>query len=272
MLKKLNIVHTMTILVLPILLALINPNWIFNVNMVDDYVYLGYQMDLPKYLGWNPSNDGHVIERWSAILPGYIVRELFSPLTANFILHLGVYYLAIFSVYGILNRLLNVKVAIIIALLFGQYPLIMRATGWDYPDGYALGYFALTILFLIYSVGSKRRPFYLIGAGGAFMLMITAHFFNLFYFPALLIFYLLITRWRDWRYTLVAPVVYGGLGAFIVYVLLATLHYGITGNILFAGSIRLSLTLTPWLRHFLVYNFSKIDSHWHFLLLTVAII
>ncbi|MDX2078854.1 MAG: glycosyltransferase family 39 protein [bacterium] len=271
MLKKLNVGHLVVIIALPIVLALINPNWIFNANIVDDYAYLGYQLDYPKYIGWSPSSESYAIERLSVIFPGYVVRQVFSPLVANFVVHLGVYYLAIFSVYGILNRLFNAKVALITALLFGQYPLILRSVGWDYADGYAMAYFTLTIFFLTQGVGVSRRNLYLMGAGGAFILMLNAHFFNVFYFPAILVYYLLIHRWRSVVDTLITPVVFGGLGALIAFAPLALIYYGATGNILFTSSLGTSTDLR-YFYYFLLGNFSKIHPHWHFIFVIPAII
>lgn len=272
MLKKLNVAHIALILALPIVLALINPNWIFNVHMVDDYIYLGYQLDFPKYVGWSPSSDVYFIERISVILPGYIIRDLFSPLASNFILHLSVYYGAIFAVYGIVNRLFNRKVALITALFFGQYPIILRATGWDYPDGYALAYFSLTIFFLTQSVGSRWRNVYLIAAGGAFILMINAHFFNVFYFPAIALYYLLINRWRNITHTFIAPVFWGGLGAGVVYGVLALIYYQATGRILFTNSINTADTNGRWLFFFLQFNFRRVNPHWHLFLIIVPML
>lgn len=272
MLKKLNIVHIMMILALPIVLALINPNWIFNVNMADDYIYLGYQLNFPKYVGWLPSSDVYFIERMSIILPGYFIRNIFSPLASNFILHLGVYYGIVFSVYGILNRLFNAKVALIVVLFLGQYPIIMRAAGWDYPDGYALAYFSLTLFFLTQSVGSRWRNLYLIASGGAFILMINAHFFNIFYFPAILLYYLLINRWRDILHTLFAPIFFGGLGALGVYGILALIYYNATGRILFVNSINTADTNGRWLLFFLQFNFRRINPHWHLFLIVVPML
>lgn len=270
-LKKLNYWHIALIILLPIMLALINPNWIFNVNMADDYDYLGYQLYFPKFTDWYPSADVYLIERMTVILPGYVIRQIVSPVLANFMIHLGVYYAVMFSAYGILNLLYNAKVAIIITLLMGQYPLIMRATGWDYPDGYALAYFALTIFFLSQAVGSKRRPFYLACAGGAFLFMLNAHFFNIFYFPAIVVYYLLIHRWQNTRQTLISPVLFGGVGVVIAYLILAIIYYALTNRILFTNTLTVSDS-SDWLKSFLRFNFLKTDASWHFMLLTVTLI
>ncbi|MCU0481203.1 MAG: hypothetical protein MUE54_08320, partial [Anaerolineae bacterium] len=185
MIRKLNWVHIGLVVTLPIILALINPNWIFNPSMADDYIYLGYQLGFPKYIGWHPSETHYFIERISWILPGYVIRQIFSPLLANFIVHLGIYYLATFSVYGVLNKLFHSRIALIIAILFGQFPMVLRSTGWDYLDGYGMALLMLSIFFLTYVPHSPRRPYYLIGAGAVYLLMLGTNLFNIFYAPAL---------------------------------------------------------------------------------------
>ncbi|HRF95700.1 MAG TPA: hypothetical protein PLZ51_10915, partial [Aggregatilineales bacterium] len=86
--------HLILMFCLPIVLALINPNWIFNPHITDDYIYLGYQMEMPRYTDWFPAANRYFGERVSWIAPTYPIRQLFSPMLANFIIHLGVYYVA----------------------------------------------------------------------------------------------------------------------------------------------------------------------------------
>lgn len=265
MLKKLNIVHIMMILALPIVLALINPNWIFNVNIADDYIYLGYQLDFPKYTNWSPATDMYFIERISWILPTYLIRQVTSPLLANFIIHLAVYYLSAFSVYGILNRLHNNRVAIIITVLFGQYPLILRSTGWDYPDGFAMALFALTIYFLTQAVGSKRNALYLIGAGAAFAVMFNSNPFNVAYAPALGLYYLLLS---DWRKQIIINIlktgIFTALGAGIATGILILIYYALTQSFVYENTIRIGRTdiASRFAYFFRSTHVKNIYAHW----------
>ncbi|MCL4253231.1 MAG: hypothetical protein KJ043_05575, partial [Anaerolineae bacterium] len=270
--KKLNGVHIGLIVALPIILTLINPNWIFNLNMTDDYIYLGYQMALPKYVGWFPSDVHYFIERLSIILPGYVVRQIFSPLTPNFILHLGVYYVACFSVYGILNKLFHQRIAIIITVLFGQFSIVMRATGWDYPDGFAMAYFAMTILFLTYATQSKYRPIYLFGAGATYLLMITAHFFGLFYAPALFFYLLFLEKLYRTPIKFIKTGLYVLAGAFAIYLIQALFYYQLTGKILFSNSFSSAQTNAEVLYYFLIDYFKDVIPYWHIFLGFVAVL
>ncbi|HRF96127.1 MAG TPA: hypothetical protein PLZ51_13070, partial [Aggregatilineales bacterium] len=68
-------------------------------------------------------------------IPSAIIHHLLPAVIANFTVHLLVYWVAIFAIYGIIQRLINDRVALFIALLLGNYPPFMRAVGWDYVDG-----------------------------------------------------------------------------------------------------------------------------------------
>ncbi|MDX2077827.1 MAG: glycosyltransferase family 39 protein [bacterium] len=235
--NKINWMHLLLIGSLPIILALINPNWIFNVGIADDYIYLGYQLNFPKYVGWFPSSEHYFIERFSWIFPAYGVRQLFSPLIGNFVVHLGVYYLAIFSVYGTLNRLFNARVALLTALLMGQCSLFLRATGWDYVDGYTLALFALCVCLLTYASQSPRYRWYLCGAGISALFMVNVQVFSLFYTPALAIYYLIINHYGARRH-IIHPILWGGIGVVLALVVLSVAYYRLTGRgFIFANTL-----------------------------------
>jgi len=275
MFKKLNYWHLALIVMLPIVLALINPNWIFNAGIADDYIYLGYQLDFLKYVDWSPSIDMYFIERFSLNLPAYFIRQLFSPLASNFIIHLSVYYLAVFSVYGILNRLTNARIALIITLLFGQYPLILRSTGWDYLDGYVMAMCALTIFLLTQSVGSKRAPLYMIGSGVAFALMFNGNSFNAVYAPALALYYLFLSDWRVYMIRrLIMTGIYTAIGAGIMTGILMGVYYALTQNILYENSFRISrLPVAYQFSYYFSTNYSKyVHPHWIFLFVATAFV
>ncbi|MDX2078852.1 MAG: hypothetical protein SFZ02_20630 [bacterium] len=279
MLRRLTLWHITVLLALPILLALINPNWLFNLSfshdfiiMVDDYIYTGYQMALPQYVGWYPSDTMYFIERISWILPGYIVRQIASPLVAQLIIHFVLYYMAIFSVYGILNKLANRRVALIIAVLFGQYPLIMRSLGWNYVDGYAMTCMAVCILLLTYAGESRWRPVYLVGAGGALMLMVIANTFNGFYVLAIALYFLALDKTYQKPLRLILTGIYALVGVGLVYGGLALFYYDLTGNILLTNTLKTSQQFSLGANYFLSYHYSGIPAYWHVFLLIVAIL
>ena len=272
--QKLNFGHIALLVVFPIILAFINPNWIFNNYIIDDYINLGYQMKLPAYVGWYPSDSHYFIERISWLLPTYYVRQLFSPLVANFVIHLSVYYLAIFSVYGILNRLFNQRIALITCLMMGQFSLFLRAVGWDYVDGYSLALLSLCAMLVTYAATAKTPRWYLIGAGAVASIMGVAQLFNIFYFPALGIYYLMLNH-REKRHHIGAAFLFGGAGAGVLFAIQTFIYYQLTGKwFLWQNSLTVSgegLSSNGW-REVIQSHHSFSLSSWHILYLLTLVI
>lgn len=272
--RKLNLWHCCILLGFPILLILINPNWIFNTFIIDDYIYLGYQIDLPRYVGWNPSDVYYFIDRISWFAPTYAIRQVLSPLLANFVIHLAVYYLATFSIYGILNRLFHARVALITCVLMGQFSLFLRAVGWDYVDGYSLALLSLSACLLTYAATSPRLRWYGIGAGTIGCVMVVAQLFNLFYLPALGIYYLMLNH-RSARHHVLNILLWGGIGFISVFIIQTLYYYNLTGRwFIWGNSIAASrdgLSGDDW-KNLIIKVYGATISSWHILYLMVAII
>ncbi|HRF94141.1 MAG TPA: glycosyltransferase family 39 protein, partial [Aggregatilineales bacterium] len=263
--QKLNFWHILILCAFPIVLALINPNWIFNTYIVDDFIYLGYQIDLPKYIDWYPSNGYYFIDRISWLVPTYYIRQIVPPLIANFAIHLGVYYLAIFSIYGIMNRLFHKRVALIVCLLIGQFSLFLRAVGWDYVDGYSLALLSLCALLLTYAATSARARWYLMGAGAVASILSVAQFFNILYLPALGIYYVLMNH-RHQRYHVVKGIFFAGLAFAVIFGIQTLYYYQLTGRwFIWQNTLRLAqagLADDNW-KNLLIAAYKTSISSWH---------
>lgn len=166
------------LILLPILQVIINSNWIFTPRseFPDSWFYYSYFHYFYDYAPNFPSNIHYFVERLSWNIPGYILYHLFSPLVANYILHLAAYFIAILSLYGILSLLFNRRTALITALLMGSYPWFLRAVGWDYVDGIGIAYFLFTLFLITLGVKQKERwGWSLFGAGIAFALLLISN-------------------------------------------------------------------------------------------------
>ncbi|MDX2075547.1 MAG: glycosyltransferase family 39 protein [bacterium] len=263
--QKLTFGHILILCAFPIVLALINPNWIFNTYIVDDYIYLGYQIDLPNYINWYPSNGYYFIDRISWLVPTYYIHQFFPHIIANFIVHLSVYYLAVFSIYGILNRLFHNRVALITCLLIGQFSLFLRAVGWDYVDGYSLALLSLCALLLTYAATSARARWYLMGAGAVASILSVAQFFNILYLPALGIYYLLLNH-RQQRYHVVKGIFFAGMAFVVIFGIQTLYYYQLTGRwFIWQNTLRLAqagLADDNW-KNLLIAAYKTSISSWH---------
>src|SRR5437899_1663165 len=133
--------HVVVLLSIPALVLLRQTNAIFNdaksidsSNFVDSWLYLGFFrnfVDFKRYL----FTDTYYASRMSWILPGWLVNQIFSPEIANYVIHLGVFYLFVFSLYFAISRLAHSRAAVLAALAGGFYPYLWRAVGSDYVDG-----------------------------------------------------------------------------------------------------------------------------------------
>src|SRR5882724_9800413 len=87
------------LLSLPIILLLINNNWIFNPpsDFPDSWFYLTNFRHFFDFAPNYPSNIHYFIERLTWNLLGYSFYHVFTPIIANYLLHLLVCFTAILS-------------------------------------------------------------------------------------------------------------------------------------------------------------------------------
>src|SRR5207248_5309215 len=169
------------LLVLPWLLLLADPRWVYGSLYRDAWVYFGFFQDLPGHLRAFP--DYYGCSRLSVTLPGWLVYRLLPPVAANLALHLAVYYAAVFAVYGVFARVAGRRVGLHVAVLLGGHPFFLKAAGWDYIDGFVIAYFLLAQALLTRAADSERWRSWAFAAGVAAGAMVVA---NVAFAPLLL--------------------------------------------------------------------------------------
>jgi hypothetical protein len=241
-----NAIDIIILLLTPAFLCLAVPDWIFARPhpIYDSYVYLGYFR-----------NFGHQVTftywgtRLPFIIPGYICYKISPPLIANYVLHLGFYYVALFSLYFILRIAVNKRAALLTAALMGFYPYFMATMGWDYVDGAGIAYFLLTLLLLTMAaksphiaqtprqkqrsntVLSKKCGILLFLAGMSFAALIYTQTFLLIMTPSLVLYYLIM---RPQPLSLLLKSVFiAGSGVIMVTILFGIVNVAIGGSFLF---------------------------------------
>jgi len=219
------------LLLLPLLLLLINQIWIFNPNgTIDPWVYFGHFIRLKQYLIAFP--DAYYGSRLSWILPGYLAYFLFSPLVANYVLHLGFYYLAILSLYFILKPSVGRRAAFLTSASMGSYAFFLLAIGWDYVDGAGITYFLLTVLMLSWAARKESWTIWMVLSGVFFGALIYTNIIWLLFAPSLLIYYVLTNRPHRRRKTLIKIAAFVG-GVLAITLVLGSINYAIGGKFFF---------------------------------------
>jgi hypothetical protein len=222
-LKDYNLV---IIFILPLLLLLLNDNWIFNHTPVDPLLYLGYILDYPQYV--KTFGETYYVSRLAHILPGYFIHKIFPPLAANYIFHLLYFYLSVISLYLIIKYTINPRVALLVSILMAYYTSFLLSVGSDYPDGTAIAYCLLSILFITRSAVSSREKLMLFLGGIFFAAMIHSNFFTINLTPAFILYYCFTQK------NITGSIFYG-IDSFIIGAASITIMMGLI-NYLFGGA------------------------------------
>jgi hypothetical protein len=228
-----NGLYVVAVLLLPLLVLWHRDNVLYSPPLrTDPWFYLGYFKDLVDFKrDLFPSFHGG--SRYSWILPGYLVHSLFSPVTANFILHLAVHSIAVLSLFSILRVTAGVRAAFLTAMVFSLHPWLWAATGWDYIDGPGVAYCLLALALLTRSARQPVRRGSLLWAGVALAGMLYSNLSWITIAPLLPLYYIAMV-WA-WHRTpmirsLAAVCLWSGAGFGIVTVAFSGVNYLLDGS------------------------------------------
>jgi 4-amino-4-deoxy-L-arabinose transferase-like glycosyltransferase len=233
------------IVVLPWIFICLGVNWVLDYvvghEFLDPWFYFGFFLDLTARLKVFPAT--YYGSRLSWILPGYVVYRLFPTVIAPYVLHLGVYYSAVLSLYFTLKYTVSQRVALLSAVLMGGYGFFLWAVGWDYIDGAGLTYFLLTTLALSYAAREERSWIWLNVSGTLYGAMIYSQLFLVVVTPALLFYYFAAKR-EQRRHSLALSLLLFASGFIGISILLGLFNYKLDGEFLFyMPSVRAAMGL-----------------------------
>ena len=227
-------VYFLALALLYILFA--SSNWIFTTpDSIDPWVYHGYFRNLAEYkVLFFPGT--YYGSRLSWILPGYIAYSVLPPLAANYALHVGLWYAAIFALYCTLRITAGRQVALIASLLLGSFVYFLRPLGSDYVDGPANVYFFLCLAFLTAAACSGHNRLFLALGGAFYAAVVYTNLFTITFAPVIAVYFLLLSRRSERGFTIRGAArslawVVSGVAA--LSVLLGFANYLIEGKLLF---------------------------------------
>jgi hypothetical protein len=263
------------ILALPMLLAALNSNWIFSpvTNFLPDaWFYTAYFRYFDSYASAFPSNTYYFVERITWNVPGYFVYKTLSPLYANYVIHLTVCYIALFSLYGVLTLLFNRRTAILSTLLMGGYSWFLRAAGWDYVDGIGIALMLLLIYVLTLSISSQYWKLLLFFAGIIHATLLVTNLFWIGLTPGWLIYYLFMSRpiakEKAWKF--IDNFILGNLA---ITAFVALYYFSLTGNYFLQNSISFSVQIAhnKVFSNLILDLYGHMPPYWHVLSVLIAI-
>ena len=191
--------HVATILATPFLLLAVNPNlFITSSNgWIDPWLYTGFHLSLPEHLlRWGST---YYATRLAWLLPGFGLHQLFSPLLANYVLHISFFYVLLFSVYFLVTSGINRTVAFVVTLLVALNPETVAAMSWDYVDGAVITYFAVSLLCFEKAASGAHRWLWAAAAGAGLACLAASNLVAITLWPVCGLFLLLrvgVVRWR----------------------------------------------------------------------------
>jgi len=235
--------NILILLILPVLILLINNRWIYNPIILDTWIYFGYYQNYPQHLQIFPGT--YYGTRLAYILPGYLFYKLFPPLTANYILHLGYYYISIISLYLILKYTMGKRTALFTSILMAFYVHFMCSAGMDYSDGPSIMYCLLALLFLTRAIKFAEWEVSLCLSGMFFALIVHSNLFGIIYTPVFAFYYIFALKKRD-KIIILQSLKFFMIGALGITFFLCIINYIAGGEFLFfLPSITFAISFAP---------------------------
>ena len=161
-------------------------------GFIDPWVYTGFFLSFPRFL--HDYAGTYYVTRLPWILPGFVAHALLPPLAANYVLHLGLFYLLLLGLYRFISHGAGRALALLVVLLSAWEPMMLSSVSWDYVDGAGLVYLVWTFAFVESSITSKRSGIWLIAAGASVAMAAGTNLSLLAFWPIAVLFYLVRCR------------------------------------------------------------------------------
>jgi hypothetical protein len=203
--RRTMVLHAVVIAATPWLQLAVNPNLFVTPGgnrYIDPWLYTGFFLSLPEHLHRFPGT--YYGSRLSWLAPGFLAHQAFSPLVANYVLHLTFFYALLAATYGLIAAAGHRRAAMFVTMAMAWNPVILAALSWDYIDG--AGIVFITAALLCFEKSIHRDGLWwgwALAAGVVMMCMASSNLFLVVMWPLFGLFVLLragFSRWRDIAY------------------------------------------------------------------------
>lgn len=241
----------MILLLLPWLLVMSNDIWMFDLHLyIDPWLYLGFFIRLKQYLT-SAGAETYYATRLPLLLPGHAIFNLFPPLIAQYVLHIGFYYAAIFSLYTLLKNLLSQRVALLASVMMGCYAWFLWAISSNYPESSGIAYYSLTLLMVGLAALTSRWQLFTVLSGVFCALTIFSNLTWISLTPPLLFLYLWLNHFHR-KHAIAPSLGFAFLGIIGMTAILSLINFSLNQKWLFflpslnATSQLLFVLKSPW--------------------------
>ncbi|MEX2303045.1 MAG: hypothetical protein WD733_19035 [Bryobacterales bacterium] len=228
--------HVYFLALAPLYILLASSNWIFSApQTIDPWVYHGFFRNLVEYkTALFPGT--YYGSRLSWILPGHAAYTLLPPLVANYVLHLGLWYTAVFALYYTLKTTAGRQVALIGSVFLGSFSYFLRPVGSDYVDGPANVYFLLCFAFLTAAAVKERKRLPMVLGGALYAAVVYTNLFTIVFTPVVAVYFALLAyrcRGRITGRSALESLVWFVSGSAALTAFLAIVNFAIEGSFAF---------------------------------------
>jgi hypothetical protein len=242
--EKGDIVACLAILSLPFILFAVNDNWIFSKpNGIDNWLYPGFHLHLPKLL--KDFGYTYYASRVPWTVTGWLVHSAFDDEHALYLLHFGVFYLAVFSLYAVVRTVFaNSAAAGAAAFLLGTNSYFLTAAGWGYVDGSSIGCLLAALAAL---ASAAIRPRWRLAAfmwGVAATMIVSNYILLVVFVPVQIGLFLFLNRVRG-KHPVLAVAVWFAIGGVAAMLFLGLINWLLGGPFLYLeGQIRILVAVS----------------------------
>jgi 4-amino-4-deoxy-L-arabinose transferase-like glycosyltransferase len=176
---------------------------------------------------------------------------MFSPLVANYTIHLSLFCALLLATYGLVRRGVNRLTALLVALVVAWNPIIVSSVSWDYVDGFGIVFIVTTLWCLEQSARARDGwRWGGIASGITVAVMITTNLFLVTMMPVLALFFYLRAG-VEHRHRVFAVTLLGAAGALVTFACLGAVSVALGQTFWFLQpQLRIAQTLTaarnPW--------------------------
>ena len=231
------------LLSIPFILLAANQEWLFPYgNPSDAWVAKRYLMETGHQYPLTGQELGSMYENYKASrvswnIKGLLVHHFFSPVTAQYVLHISMFCLLLTTFYLIVKNLFNKHIAFISSVAFGTYSQFHAVFNfeWDYNTHDGALNTLLTLLFMLLASQSKKWKLWLMLAGATWASALQSVYVGP-YIPAIAFWYLYLNH-KYLRHPIVTSALYILAGAVAVTLIYCIISYLIGGRFFFLESL-----------------------------------
>jgi hypothetical protein len=250
--------HYLAIFLIPAVLYIVNPNWLFqNPGHMDPWYYFGLFKTFPRFHNLVPTYAG---ERMVWVFPGWVLVHLLGQVPGVIALHCSVFLASLYLLHDILRRLSDNQTAFAAAAVLGCHACFIGSNSWDYVESMSIALILATIALLVRGSSSPCPSRYVFFSGIAWAGVLYSYLAWAFLTPAYLyLVFRLIHKGRGTVREILSSAITVVCGGVAISLVLGSIYFLLGGHgIFFYINVISAIALSH-----ITKNLVLMDPHWY---------